>query len=51
MGRNEVKMVAGAQLQGQRTNCEQEWAGIRSTWFLMLNYKDDTHPVSENRQK
>jgi len=51
MGRNEVNMVPGAQLQGQRTFCEQEWAGMRSTWCLVLNYRDNTHPVSENRHE
>jgi len=48
MGRNEVNMVSGAQLQGQRTICEREWAGMRSSPFLVLDYRDDARAVSEN---
>jgi len=51
MGRNEVNMVSGAQLHGRRTSCEREWAGMRSTWFLVLNYTDDARAVSENGEE
>jgi len=51
VGRNEVNMVSGDQLQGQLTICEQEWAEMRSTWFLMLNYRNNTRAVSENGQE
>jgi len=51
MGRNEVNMVSSAQLQGQHTACEREWAGMRSIWFLVLNYRDDAQTVSENGQE